>query len=120
MYTLEFELKGLPRPTNQLMVHWRVKHSHAKEWKLKVIHHVVLNKLAPSEPLTKAKLTLTRYSATEPDFDGLVSSFKHVQDGLIRAGVIADDKQSVIGQPTYLWEYVKRNAGKIKIKVEAA
>jgi hypothetical protein len=119
MKVIEFELPGLPRTTNASNVHWRIRHTHAKKWKDLVII-AARSKGLPDEPLKKAKLTLTRFSAREPDFDGLVSSFKHVIDGLIDAAVIADDKQSVIGQPTYNWVYAFRNKGKISVKVEAA
>lgn len=68
--------------------------------------------------MAKAKLTLTRYSSKEPDFDGLCSSFKNVIDGLVEAGVIIDDKMSVIGQPTYAWVKCPPKKGKIKVVVE--
>lgn len=119
MYTLEFELKGLPTTTNGSHGHWATKAKAKRKWIDAVMNYVVQNKAHPSEPLTKAKLTLTRCSSSETDFDNLVISFKPVVDGLKHAGVIVDDKMSVIGQPTYAWESVKRNAGKIRIKVEA-
>lgn len=116
-YLLEFELPGLPRTTNALMVHWRVRHTHGQRWK-RSVHLECLRRGVPPKPLEKAKVTLTRCSARECDFDGLVSSFKNLMDGLTEAGVIKDDKPSVIGQPIYLWEYARPNMGKVKIKVE--
>lgn len=114
-YLLEFELPGLPKTTNSGgRSHWTVKAREAKKWKNLVA--VLASK--PPTPLTKAKLTLTRCSAVEPDFDGLVSSFKHVVDGLVDARVIVNDKQSVIGQPAYLWEKASPGKGKIKVRVE--
>lgn len=118
-YLLEFELSGLPGTTNALMVHWRVRQRHTQKWKSAVYVECIRSGLPP-EPLEKARLTFTRCSAKECDFDGLVSSFKSLCDGLITAGVIKDDKPSVIGQPTYLWEYARPKKGKVKIKVEAA
>lgn len=70
-------------------------------------------------PLAKAKLTLTRHSSTEPDYDGLVSSFKPCIDALIMANVIENDRMSNVGKPTYLWELAPRNKGHITIKVES-
>lgn len=116
---LEFEIKGLPKMINQLMVHWRVKHAESRKWKLLVAQAVV-----PIWPKTNPALTsgvslaLTRYSTREPDFDGLVSGFKHVLDGLVEVGVLLNDKPSVIGQPTYSWEYARPKAGKIKVRIE--
>lgn len=73
---------------------------------------------APS--IHKPKLTLTLYSLKEPDFDNLVSRWKPVIDGLVRSGVIEDDKLSVIGQPIFIWLQVKKlDQQGIEIKVES-
>lgn len=114
---IEFEIKGLPKTTNfGGRAHWAVKIKEANHWKKLVWLSVCSQK--PKEPLNKAKLTLTRCSSSEPDFDGLVSSFKHVLDGLKESKIIIDDKPSVIGSPTYLWMKVSPKAGRIKVKVE--
>lgn len=118
--TLEFEIKGLPKMTNTLRVHWRVKNDEANKWKELVVESVKPLWPISNPPLHSAVLSFTRYSTREPDFDGLVSSFKHVQDGLVLAGVLIDDKPKVIGKPNYSWEYARPKQGKIKIKVEAA
>lgn len=118
MYRLEFSLPGLPRTTNASHVHWAIKSKHNKKWKEAVYWRA--HKLGlPVKPLASAKLTLTRFSAKEPDFDGLVSSFKPLIDGLTKAGVILDDKQSVIGQPRYLWQFAKMREGRVTILVES-
>lgn len=102
---------------NQLLRgHWQTKHSHAADWKRKVwkcCWH-----LKPREPLKKAHLTLTRCSSVEPDFDGGVSGWKSVIDGLVEAGIIIDDKTSVIGTSTFMWQKAKKGEGKIIVKVE--
>lgn len=116
-YTLEFTIAGLPKMSNQLLRgHWRAKLGHTKEWKRRVATAVALA-VKPRESLTTASITLTRCSATEPDFDGLVSGFKPVIDGLVECGVLAGDKQSNIGQPTYRWERAKARQGMIKVEV---
>lgn len=115
MYVLELKIDGLPKPTNRTNVHWRVRHAHAQAWKTKVFSHAW--PLKPAHPLTSAALTLTRGSSHPTDFDGLVSSFKHVIDGLVQARVIIDDKMSVIGQPKYEWVKAPRKQGFISIKV---
>lgn len=72
---------------------------------------------APS--IQRPKLTLTLYSIKEPDFDNLVSRWKPVIDGLVRSGVIADDKLSVLGQPTFHWVQVsKLDEQRIEVLVE--
>lgn len=115
-YTLAFTLTGLPKTTNgHSRAHWRSLHKEATKWKRAV--RFAIN-IVPDTPIKKAKLLLIRRSSSEPDFDGLVSSFKHVIDGLIKAGIIESDKMSVIGQPEYKWEKVSRGAGHIYIEVK--
>lgn len=72
----------------------------------------------PAAPLEKAKLTLERHSSVEPDFDGLVSSFKFIIDGLVDCGVLIGDKTSVIGRPDYQWVKASPKKGKIVVIVE--
>lgn len=122
--TIQFEIADLPKTTNSGgRAHWAMKAKEAKKWK-NLTKEAFLrwcgeNNYWKVPDLKKAKLTLTRCSAKEPDADGLVSSFKHVIDGLVEAGVIIDDKPSVIGFPNYAWEYARPKQGKIKVKVEA-
>lgn len=72
----------------------------------------------PRAPLERAKLTLTRASAVEPDYDGLVSSFKHIIDALVEGGILVNDKTENIGKPDYQWVVAARNKGCIKVKIE--
>lgn len=113
----KFEILGLPKMTNGLMVHWRVKHTESKKWKKLVSEQCLIHGLTKLG-LTSAALCFVRHSTREPDFDGLVSGFKHVLDGLVEAGVLVNDKPSVIGQPRYHWVYAKPKHGKIEIQIE--
>lgn len=116
-YHLHFTLQGLPATTNSMgRKHWSVKAAEARNWKTWVVFAVGSKR--PCKPLERAKLTLVRYSSGELDFDGLVSSFKHVIDGLKQAKVIADDKYSNIGQPTYLPRKTAPKRGYIEVTVE--
>lgn len=117
-YLLRFTLQGLPKTTNAGgRQHWAVKAAEARNWKRAVL--LVAGRNKPDSPLKKAKITFTRFSSAEPDFDGLVSSFKHVLDGLVDAGVIVSDKQSTIGQPTYLWKKAPQKQGYIQVDLES-
>lgn len=117
MYRLEIELDGLPNLANRVFRgNWRGRHGATQAWKKKVIS--AIGGRIPPEPLTKAKLTLTRFSSAEPDFDGLVTSFKPCIDSLIVAGIIVDDKRANVGVPEYLWERAAPKQGRIRIKVE--
>lgn len=116
-YHLAIELQGLPPTANSSMRgHWKAGFYARKKWKDLVMQAAKLQGLPPT-PLTTAKITLTRYSSSEPDFDGLVTSFKPCLDALTTIGVILDDKMSVIGAPTYIWEKCMRGKGRIKIEV---
>lgn len=119
--TLEFELGFLPKTTNSGgRAHWAIKAKEAREIKCMVWGKVRLSGVTfRKRPLERAKLTLTRCSSSEPDFDGLVSSFKHVIDGLVDAGVIRNDKGSTIGQPEYRWEKAKPKKGGVRVCVES-
>ena len=116
MYKLHIELPGLPRRTNNQFQHWRAKKAHADKWKMAVI--LAIGQNIPTQPLTKAKLTLIRHSSRTPDFDGLVSSFKAAIDGLKYAKVIIDDNMDIIGIPDYRHVKCKQLKGKIEIIVE--
>lgn len=119
---LEFEIQGLPKMTNGLRKHWRVIHRERKLWKGLVADAALNAKdcaARTSWPLSKAKVTITRFSATQPDYDGLVSAGKAILDGLVEAQVLIGDSPSVIGYPTYHWQHAPRLKGKISIRVEA-
>lgn len=119
MYKLEFTENKLPPTTNGMTsMHWTQKKRLSDEWNNIVMFHVLKLKAQRDIPLQKAKLTLIRYSSYEPDYDGLVSSFKVPLDALRHNGIIADDKMQNVGIPTYLWERAKPGQGKIKVCVE--
>lgn len=116
-YVLEFALQGLPKMTNtNAKTHWRVQLGEARKWKRAVALATLPFK--PAQPLISAALTLTRVSSHPPDADGLVSSFKHVIDGLVKVSILEDDKMNNIGIPDYRWIKGPRNKGHILIKVE--
>lgn len=119
-YRLQLEIQGLPKTQNRQIRAggWRAVHAEAKKWKQLVGWEIIAAGGPPAKPFDRARLTLTRFSSSEPDFDGMVASFKACIDGLKAHGVIADDKMSVIGQPTYVWEKCKSREGKVRIVVE--
>ncbi len=117
-YMIEINLEGLPRTANGSHGHWRVKAQRTKALKQRVFAKAW--PLRPAVPLSRARITLTRISSVEPDYDNLVISFKPVLDGLRQAGIISDDKMSVIGRPDYLWQKCAPKAGSIHVRVEGA
>lgn len=113
----EFEIKGLPKATNTLnRMHWAKKAKEAKMWKQIVLLHCRQLMICDAS-LKQAGLELTRFSSVEPDFDGLVSTWKHVIDGLVEAQVIIDDRPSVLKDVQFRWEKIGKKIGKIRVKI---
>lgn len=98
--------------------HFHVRQKENARW-YEFIHFLSVGK-RPIKPLTKCKLTLVRVSSSEPDYDGLVLSFKQIVDGLVKSGIIIDDKLSVTGKWNCDWEKGKPKHGLVKIHVESA
>lgn len=117
LYFIEIEIEGLPKTINEIgRKHWAVKKKEVDKWHQLVAMHTLGKR--PMKPLKHAKVTMIRHSSKEPDFDNLASSFKAVMDGLIKAGVIENDRQANIGQPSYRWEKAPHGAGHIWVRVE--
>jgi hypothetical protein len=115
---LIFEIPGLPKLPNQFnRGGWKPRYGALKTWRKRVVKYAFA--FRPIKPLEKARVTLTRYSSVEPDYDGLVGAMKPILDGLVDAGIIIDDKMSVIGQPIYRWEKCGRGQGKVRVVVES-
>lgn len=116
MFNLKIEIDDLPKMTNaHANASWFRRKAEADKWKRLMFHELVGK--APKTPLQKATITCIRYSSREPDFDGLVSGFKHCIDALKINKIIVDDKSSVIGTPIYKWEKISKGSGKITIEV---
>lgn len=99
MYFLEIKLPGVPKTRNALSrKHWTFQKKEADLWKNLVRANI---KKFPKNPLKKAHLILERYSIRECDYDGLVSSMKHVIDGLVVAQILEDDSMKIIGMPVF-------------------
>lgn len=115
----EFGIEGTPKLINEIgRKSWPVKAKEAKLWKNKVILKCLELKISGLS-LNKASLTFTRHSMKQPDHDNLAISFKHVQDGLVDAQVITNDTNAVIGVPTYLWVFRRRQlGGQITVRIE--
>jgi Holliday junction resolvase RusA-like endonuclease len=95
-----------------------VKNKEVKKWHQAVASAVMEAGKSPIRlPLKRAKLRLTRFSTVRPDTDGLVSGFKAVIDGLVKAGVLFNDKYENIGFPEYLWDKAPPKAGRLQVVV---
>lgn len=117
-YRLEFTLMGLPAMLNskRRAGHWAQLQREASRWKREVA--MTIGNRKPVIPLKQANLTLIRGSSVRPDYDGLVSGFKHIIDGLVAAQVIENDREENIGIPDYSWKQSAPGEGFIQVIVE--
>lgn len=92
-----------------------MKTKEAKYW-IEMVCLVAYPK--PTLPLKRAKISYVRHSSSPIDGDNLAISFKHVQDGLVHAGIIENDSWNHIGMPNYSWKKATKKEGFITIEVE--
>lgn len=120
MYRLEFISHGLPPTGNKILrMHFRAYARLRDAWEKTILVHAA-NSGKPKTPLTKAKITFTRFSSVEPDADNLRFSYKPLLDAMKRAGIILDDKPGVIGEPSCFWVKARAKEGSISVVVEGA
>jgi hypothetical protein len=116
-YRLTLVLAGLPKTTNahRSSGHWD-RYRDDSVWKSAV--GALVGAKRPKLPVPRCRLHLTRFSSVEPDYDGLVSSFKSVVDGLREAGVILNDRYSNTGPWDCRWAKCPPKQGHIHVVVE--
>lgn len=117
---LDLTLDGLPPMNTADRTHHWSAYRLKRAWEGKVCA-AVLHELGrwPERPLDRARVTITRCSTREPDFENLTQGGKFLLDGLVKAGVIVDDSPGVIGRPEYLWVKGEPAKGSVRIQVEA-
>jgi len=95
MYKLYLNFDQLPSSLNRKLRSHRYKnHRENKGWDM-LIH---LKAKKPKQPLERASVTIVRHSHRFLDYDGLVGSLKPVVDALVTAGVLLDDRWTVVGK----------------------
>lgn len=114
---LKIEINGLPKIlSNGSQKNFWARENHKKHWKRLTMLAVTAAGWGSRPALTKAHAVFTRHSSREADFDNAVHSFKPVVDGLVQAGVLIDDKPSVLTRE-YRWEKASPKKGKITIEI---
>jgi Holliday junction resolvase RusA-like endonuclease len=116
-YSLDLEIKGVPKILANMRGGWKALHFEKKKWKDRTHREVILNRMVPATALLKANVRLTRYTSRCPDADNLYSSWKGVLDGLVEAGVIKDDSPHVINLVCD-WQKTSNRLAKIRIQVQ--
>jgi len=118
MYSLEFTLPGLPMTRNQVQSkHWRARYADDMHWK-ELVATAVAGK-EPPEPLSLARLELTRYSSgAAMDLDNCYGSWKSVIDQLRISKIILSDTPAVVTELQCRHYKAKPREGYIKVRVE--
>ena len=121
--SVSFRIDELPKLKNQLLhAPWRKVLTHTNRWHWKVRqalgHRVSCVKDDPVFPYDYARVTLTRHSSVEPDYDGLVMSGAVILDALVKRGILVDDDPSHL-EAVYSWEKASPKKGFIEVEVEA-
>lgn len=109
-FTLKVEIPWLPKSLNRkLRAGWRANASEMKSWACYL--SAELHSRRPKIPLARARIRIVRHAHRTLDFDGLVGSLKPVVDGLVGAGIIADDSWAVTGAWDIDQQFRSRKAG---------
>lgn len=96
MFKLSLSIPLLPESLNKgLRAHRFARDRDNKAWDSLIWAETRSNK--PAAPIKRARLSLVRHSHRMLDFDGVVGSMKPVVDALVTAGILADDRWSVLG-----------------------
>ena len=103
-FTIPFKVPGLNGSDGLIRQHY---HS-AKKLKNRIYLEILSQKREVFSG--KVSITYTRYSVVEPDIDNLCASFKHIGDSLVKAGIIKDDKPSIIADFIPRYGKAKNNA----------
>lgn len=114
---IEILLQGLPKTPNQLKtMHWAARAKHSKQWRSAA--RWMAFKSQPKQPLRQVRLTFIRGSSRQCDYDNGIASVKPLIDGLVDAGIIADDNPSIVKAVLFGWEKAPQKAGFMKIIIE--
>jgi hypothetical protein len=115
-YYVFLKVEGLPSGLNSGKTRY-ARASENKVWARKMAIEISKGK-KPAKPLRLVKLRFIRYSTHEMDWDNLVSTFKPLQDALIREGIILDDSPKVIPEmPIYDQGTAPRGKGYCTVEV---
>lgn len=116
MYSLRLEIPEAPPSLNKSLRTYRHQRDKINKHWYNLLWYLTSGK-RPPRPLRKAKIKITRHFYRTLDYDGLVGSLKPVVDGLTHAGIIIDDKWSVVGA----WEVdqvFRPKSGGVRLVIE--
>jgi len=106
--TIVITIPGRP-PTPNSRRHWRKVHKDNAVWSYRAWTEATLQKPHGMEPLTSCRMAVEFVVPTKGrrDLDNMISGQKPCLDGLVLAGILADDSTAVITSVAYSSTYVK-------------
>ena len=107
--TLTITIPGRP-PTPNSRRHWRAVHADNTKWK--TVAWMSANKAVPGRRMPNIQRAAVAIEFVVPDrrhrdLDNLIASTKPLTDGIVAAGVLADDSSDVLVSVTYSVRYEK-------------
>lgn len=99
-FEIPIALPGLNGSKGLIRQHW----TSAKKMKDWLLQQVLEAELRSHEG--QVRITYTRTSKRNLDWDNLASSFKHVCDALVKAGVIKDDSPKFIPEQPLMFQEI--------------
>ena len=117
MAEIVIEIAGVPPILSNARLHWAKKQRIAADWYARVHWTLMESKAIPKEPIFRAIVRYTRFSpGRAPDQTNLPSSFKFVEDGLVRSGVLVDDSPEHV-ENHYRWERSTHKDKRIRVEI---
>jgi Holliday junction resolvase RusA-like endonuclease len=109
---IKLTIPGIPPSLNKWSrMHWAQASSIKKQWEQDIYYLSSDQRYKHREklPLTQAKVRIRFFFKTHANRDIDNMNQKFLLDGLVKAGILADDNTKVIGQVEIIPEYDKHN-----------
>lgn len=119
-YRLFLRLLGLPTMERNARRHHRARADETARWR-SAVAFAALGK-TPGKPLERAYVRLCRHSESEPDPTNNSDGFKAIEDGIVGAGILVDDKSRYYaqGRPVASWAWAPARKGFVSVLIEDA
>lgn len=100
---------GRPENPNRIRGHWSKRHGINVKWKTAAAWHAAMVLPGGWKPMRRARMSVVHVvpDRRARDLDNLVAAIKASLDGIVLAGVIADDSDRVLTGADHRIEYVK-------------
>lgn len=103
-------------------MHWSKAAKIKKQWENDIFYSTrvvkqVDEKVCKKMPYKQAKIKITYYFKTKHRHDKDNYTPKFILDGLVKAGIILDDSDKIIGQTEIIFDYDKDNP-RTKVMIE--